>query len=90
MILGWQQADDGTWHALVSAWHLRASISPRTTEDRCAAPALTMSMNTAQSTSWPGLDSAPNLTRALLDAATPRYRHSAGVGPPQQADSSGW
>lgn len=29
VILGWQQADSGTWHALVSAWIPHGSVSPR-------------------------------------------------------------
>lgn len=32
VIPGWQQAEDGTWHALVSAWHPKGSVSPRTNE----------------------------------------------------------
>ena len=29
VVLGWQQADDGQWHALVSAWLPKTSITPR-------------------------------------------------------------
>lgn len=39
-----------------------------------------MNMNSATSVSWPGMEYAPHLAAALLDPATPRYRHSAGVG----------
>ncbi len=46
---------------------------------RCAAAALPRIVNTASSTSWPGLQYAPGLAAALLDPATARYRHSAGV-----------
>ena len=29
IVIGWQQQPDGAWHALVSAWWPRTSLTPR-------------------------------------------------------------
>ena len=80
MILGWQQTPDGTWHALVSAWHPRQAISPRTPTDgpvRSRGPPQDREHHIPDALDGPAV--APRLTAELLDPATARYRHSAGV-----------